>query len=375
MKNRNLEILYLISLAIFITSGLFWSLQNIFNIFEYIGYVLLFIKLVADIKYKKRNEIIKSAILTILCLITYLYSKDITLIKFLMLILAFKNVKFQKCVKTDMICRIISTGIIILLNYYNIIPDVNAIRGEMIRYSLGFSHPNGFASNLMMIYIDLIYIEYVKNNKMTKEKFIINTMISIILIGTMYYISNTRLTIIMIIIINLLYNIICINPQILDKRFIKKIVCNIFFINSIFTLLATILYNNQTNIGIYINKASSSRIYYILTYYKKFGISILGNNFIGFATRSMTLDNAFAHVLLRYGILMFSFILLSFNKIFKYLYEEKKYLMISILLVFCISGLFENGWLRIEKNIYMLTFYLLIENKNSIKKIGEKNIE
>lgn len=61
-----------------------------------------------------------------------------------------------------------------------------------------------------------------------------------------------------------------------------------------------------------------------------------------------------------------------FKKLLKYLYENKNYILMVIFLIFIINGLFENVWLRIERNIFMLIFYQVVQQYIKDKNLGKQ---
>ena len=104
MKKINFNIIYYFCLGIFILSGLFRTMQQIFDPLEILAYALLIIKIIKDNveeckKIKSIKDINKKKILInvgILALfgVAFAFSRDVTLVKFILLIYAFKGLEF-----------------------------------------------------------------------------------------------------------------------------------------------------------------------------------------------------------------------------------------------------------------------------------------
>ena len=116
----------------------------------------------------------------------------------------------------------------------------------------------------------------------------------------------------------------------------------------------------------------SLRLYYNVQFFEHFGIRPFGVNFNGFSNSIMTLDMAYSNILIRYGIFFTIFMCIIFKKLLKYLYENKNYILMVIFLIFIINGLFENVWLRIERNIFMLIFYKVVQQYIKDKNLGKQ---
>ena len=77
------------------------------------------------------------------------------------------------------------------------------------------------------------------------------------------------------------------------------------------------------------------------------------------------LDNAYSLILLRYGIITFLMLGVYLNLFFKKAYENKEYIIISIMLVFLLFGLLESGIVKVEYNIFWLYFSKLLYDKKT----------
>ena len=201
MKKINFNIIYYFCLGIFILSGLFRTMQQIFDPLEILAYALLIIKIIKDNveeckKIKSIKDINKKKILInvgILALfgVAFAFSRDVTLVKFILLIYAFKGLEFEKCVKVDLYVRTIGVIAVLLLCKVGVIEDILVTRGDIVRHSLGFYHPNVFGDNISLIFFDYIYLS-LYNQSITWKKIAIYSIIGIGLSTIIYFVSNTR---------------------------------------------------------------------------------------------------------------------------------------------------------------------------------------
>ncbi len=380
MKKINFNIIYYFCLAIFILSSLFRTMQQIFDPLEIVAYVLLIIKIIKDNieefkdwkNINKRKILINLGIL-ILFGIAFFFSRDVTLVKFILLIYAFKGVSFHNCVKVDLYVRAIGVITVLLLCKVGIIEDVLVTRGEIVRHSLGFYHPNVFGDNVVLLFFEYIYLQ-IYDKETSWKNIITYSAIGIALSIITYFVSNTRSAILAIFMI--LMGIIVKKCNIIEKlknnKTIKFIITNIFIILEIFTIIITISYYNNNFIGNIVNKMFSLRLYYNVQFFEHFGITPFGVNFNGFSNSEMTLDMAYSNILIRYGIFFTIFLCIIFKKLLKYLYNNKNYILLVIFLIFITNGLFENLWLRIEHNIFMLILYPVVEQYINQRKSGKQ---
>ena len=380
MKKINFNIIYYFCLAIFILSSLFRTFQQIFDPLEIVAYIFLMVKIIKDnieefkdIKNINKKRILIKVGILILFGIAFIFSRDVTLVKFILLIYAFKEIEFNKCVKVDLYVRTIGIIAVLLLCQMGIIEDIIDTRGDIVRHSLGFYHPNVFGDNLVLIFFDYIYLN-VYNQKISWKKMIVFSIIGIILSVITYFVSNTRSSILAMLMI--LIGIILKKCNLLEKlkenKVIKFIVTNIFTILQIFAIIITILYYNNNFLGNIVNKLFSLRLFYNVQFFKHFGITPFGVNFNGFSNSIMTLDMVYSNILIRYGVFFTIFICIAFKKFLKYLYDSKNYIIMLIFLIFIFNGLFENLWLRIIHNIFMLMFYPAVQEYINEKHLGKQ---
>lgn len=233
---------------------------------------------------------------------------------------------------------------------------------------MGFAHPNIFGTFILSIVSEYIYLRYKKFN-------ILDFIIVLISIWVIGYYSDSRTSQISLFILLLL----AIYIKKYEKNFglkINKIIPNLFFICAAISFLCAFLYNKNNRIMIEINELVTGRLKFIVDFFKNYKISAFGNEIIIIGTkmssenglRPWILDNAYALILLRYGLIAFGMLGIYLNVFFKKVYENKDYIIIAIMAVFLFFGLLESGIIKVEYNIFWLYFSKILYNRKIDKK-------
>lgn len=217
----------------------------------------------------------------------------------------------------------------ILLNRVGIIESQNLVRykddGKIIRYSLGFEHPNLVFLYFMPIALGSYYL-FNDNKKYYLVLFITSTIL--------YKLSDCRTGYICILLIPLLH--IIITNKLLNKKFIQFLIKNILLIFTTITIIVSIKYGyDNTNT---VSTLLSGRPYY-LNYYLKNNLvfTLFGGNF----TSKYVIDNFYLYLLIQLGLLGYYIYYKIYKEGIKYLILDKKYIV--ILIEFCIYGLLETN--------------------------------
>lgn len=161
-----------------------------------------------------------------------------------------------------------------------------------------------------------------------------------------------------------------------EKNFGKKInniVSNTFFVCAAISFISAFLYSRNNWLMIKINEIITGRLNFIVQFFKEYKILAFGNEIIIIGTKLSSetglkpwiLDNAYSLILLRYGIIPFLMLGVYLNLFFKKAYENKEYIIVSIMLVFLLFGLLESGIVKVEYNIFWLYFSKLLYDKKT----------
>lgn len=266
------------------------------------------------------------------------------LISFVLSLILIKK-KEKDYIKTFMISSIILFIFTVSLNIFGILESTNIIRykyGEkIIRYSLGFEHPN----SVFLFFLPIALCGYyLYGNKKTYYFFL--TLFSLIL----YFLSDSRTGIICMLLIILFDKIL--NKKVLENKAFKFFCNNSILIFSLITIIISCIFGDDLT-----NKVSSlfsGRPYY-LNYYVTNGqiFSLVGAEL----HPKYIVDNFYIYVLARLGLIGFSVYYFTYKLGMKKLGYSKVYAV--LLIITCIYGILETNMIIGSINFL---FPILIRN-------------
>ncbi|ATD54282.1 hypothetical protein [Clostridium chauvoei] len=238
MSNLNKEeiLFYLYFIFILIGKSIGLGANNfILRIITIMAFIFLLIKLTIT-KYTRR-EIIIIAILIIIGMFTFYISKRAGVLLSILTIIGMKNIEYKKLFSLSLNIKVIIYFTIIFSSLIGMIPNKQYVHwrdgiGYITRYSLGYNHPNLLHSNLFIIVVLFIYLNYKKLN-------IINCSIILAVNFFIYNFSLSRTgfySIIMIVIVSYILSRI-------KKHINYSIFKYIMPISVIFTFVTAKLYN------------------------------------------------------------------------------------------------------------------------------------
>jgi len=278
---------------------------------------------------------------------------DFALLKLTLVLLCMKKISITRTIKFDLIIRIIFIVFMQLLLKLGIATDLLSYNDGFYKHSLGFTNPNAFGMHLFIVFAEFIFL-----NWNSKGYFLIFCLTIFMLIINQYIGCRTVIACMgILIILKIIYNL---NPDIYNKKFLRKLIINSFTLFTIITTLFALLYYFKVPIGIEINTFLSNRLYNIVLFYKNYDLTLFGVNM----DLNTTFDTFYAYSFLSYGVINTLIILLGTKKLFRKLYEKRYYSLLIIMLVFSIYGFSERVWFLIDYNIFMIMYSILIFNKN-----------
>ena len=369
MKNKKTIIFYL-SYFLFIFSYMFSNVNMISNLTDkmrFFSLILMTLNIIIQSNKYSKKAFVMIILLCIFSIISYYFSKDISLLLLLLFIIGAKNIELKSFIKRDMYLKIVFTIIVVFLYYIGFTENFIISRATgSIRESMGFAHPNVFGSFVFSICCDYLYL---KMNSKQNLKYII----VIIMLCVIYIFSDSRTSIISLLFLmayDFFYNRI--NKKIFDKKIIKHITKNVILYGLIFTLILTYLYQINNKIGVFINDNTSQRLAWISKFINAYNYNLFGHDFKIVGTynslqsgqNQWILDNSYVYLILKFGVLGFGIFYFFFRKLIEKLLSNKNYTLIIIILSFCIYGFMETGLFRLQYNSFLILFSLLIYDNN-----------
>lgn len=345
-------------------------IKTVSDMVNWLIFAMLMIQIIFFQSYKKRELVIIIGItLPIIC--TTVLSGSKSILSAWMFIVAAKNIDFDKVVHAAYRILLFMVPMIAFLCLTGFIEDNDRyMKWNMQRFSLGFLHPN----NLGLRFFQLAVCHcYINKDKLRSSKyfFIIITIILTLAIpkSQTAFIGLTELLILL-----LLYKYIQDQKRILNM-FLNNLLAGtiLFYLLSVFLMYINV---NQYWILSKIDKWMSERFSYAHTAWLIYGISPFGQRiYITEAERKLVginrllyLDNAYASILLRYGILIFILFFFFYILMIKKKIQQMEVMLVIILFLYALYGVMENGLYLITHNIFIIAFSDLLYNKSIVEK-------
>lgn len=356
-KDSFFAILFYVSYLFILIFSFFGHINKIggyLNILSKCSLIILFLIFILQIKKYTKKELLVSSIILFFSIVNLIISNDYTLIKLAMIIICMKCANLEKIIRYDIYTRVVLFLIMILILKTGLTVDVLSFNDGFYKHSLGFTNPNSCGLHFFIMLIEIIYINW------NKKSILLYFFLMLILLFLNNYIGCRTVIVCfgLLIILKLIYDHY---PLFYEKKIVKKILTNSYFVFFIIILSMYLLYVFNTDVGNTINEILSNRLYNIKKYYDFYHLSLLGNSI----NLNTTLDTFYAYCFIGYGIIPSFAIMLCFKKLMNKLYDIKNYSLIIIFFVFCFYGLSERIWFLIDYNIFMIYFSLILFKKNS----------
>lgn len=348
------------------------SVEQLNGVISYLVLAFMMIQIVFLQKYSLR-EICLISVITVPIIVSAVLSTNFFALSTWLFIVAAKETEFERIVHTAYRVLIIMIPLVIVFNLFGMIEDYTITRNGMIRYSLGFSHPNQLGLRVFQLVACHCYIN---RNQLKFINYIYIFAAAVFL----YVVPNSQTAYICVLAMLLLLFIY----KFLNKYWIAAlefykncmvVISVLFNLLSVFWSLIDLNGHpviKQINTLLSIRFSSCNRVFQI------YGISILGQriyvtsterNLVGITTR-LFLDNAYMALLLRFGVIVYCIFSLAFIALLIYCKRKEQILLLIILVVYALYGVMENGLFLTSHNIFLLMFADVLYEKLSNEKNG-----
>ena len=319
------------------------------------GIFFLLFKL-ADTRFNKQ-ELFFIILLSALAILIYYSSRKFGGILSILALIGLKGVDIKKLLKLSFYIRLTSFISLICLSSFGIIQNtvISNLRGDstIVRYSMGFSHPNQFHLAYIILLLLCIYLYY---DKMGILQISLLGALNIVL----YYLSHSRTSaLIGFLAISLL---IWFKSKSFPK--IKNCICmGILPFGFLISLIPSLLYDKLPNIRT-IDNLLQWRITFSRHYLSFYPMKLFGNNLGGDPT---VLDSGYVELVINYG-LIFTFLYLSAFMLLAYrCIKEKKDRELLFIVCFAVYGITEAFIPNLFTNLSMIFIGELIFNRQREK--------
>lgn len=342
-----------------------FKLAHIINSFNTVLMIMLFLEFILNnIIFKITKKTIIFLVISIpIIFITFVYSGKGLLLPYLFILAYPTNLKSNDLGKTVFKTLVVAVLTIVVLCISGISSNITEIRSNgLLRQSLGFTSANALGNIITLIFLLKVFVSW-KNWKK------IDTCIWGVITIVMYAVTNSRMSLFLSLLI--LISVVIYKSKlayIFFYNIIYKIPAIIFIINSLITFYLVYYFRTHTDMLYdFINKISSGRLTYMLSFFNTYGISAFGNRSIQFVSSNQVrnsnnylqwagIDNSYMYIAMLYGIV----ILISFVLIYyfteKSLERNHNFGGILYLLAYAIFGLTENYMINIAINFLFFIF-------------------
>lgn len=332
----------------------FWNTEDANDFMAYLILAFLLIQIVFFQQYKAR-ELMIILIISIPIAIATIKSSYNTMMATWIFIVATKYLDFDKVIKISYYIQLIIVLLVIYMFFTGIIDEYTMYRGNLLRHSLGFSHPNQLGMRVFQLAVSRCYL------KRSKIGFF---DVFVVLAAALFInsVANSKTSYYSLIILSILMGVHILHSMIGNKghKFASVMVFGAIVANFGSVILSFVnvkKYALLSKFDVMMSKRFSAS-YRTMRYY---GVSIWGQDIKKIVKRHVIgkhyrffLDNAFMTILLRYGVVVFILFSALFIITMIYLKEKKQYMLLEMLFLYSIYGVMENNFFSISHNLFLL---------------------
>lgn len=338
------------------------------NMANWLVFALLMVQIIFMQSYKKK-ELMLIILITLPVIISTGLSSNRSLLSVWMFIVGAKKISFDKIIQIAYRILLIMVPMVIFLWLVGIIDDYTIMRGNIQRFSLGFSHPNQLGLRVFQLTLCYCYINRTKLSILSYYKIFFAILFTIIVPNSQTaYIS---LTVFLIAI--LIYKYMESHKKKFMEIFANSLAVCTLLLNILSIALAYIDVNNNTFLS-RIDKWMGARFSWCHRVWQIYGVSFLGQSvyvleeeikLVGIKNR-LWLDNAYVSILLRYGILVYLVTSIAYLCLIRSMTNRKEYVLAIILFLYSLYGLMENGLYMLSHNIFLIALSELLYHKTRV---------
>lgn len=266
-----------------------------------------------------------------------------------------EGVELNKLAIVSLVLSIMILLIAPLFAASGIIENITLIRSGVVRYSLGFSHPNSFGMYVILACTSISVLAFGKTP-------IFQSVLLICAAFLITVVSDSRSTAILAIFQVLLLFVFY---KVEDKRLrrfisVGYVVAVVFIIFISFYFMVN--YNPARSLDSVLNSLLSGRLRLAHGYYQMKGLSLFGTTFFDSPAiywengkpYDFVVDNAYCHLILRYGIIPAALFLIGlFSLLIKLIRQNRWDSLLFGIVLMSVYGLTENLGVRIECNYFL----------------------
>ena len=331
-----------------------------------IGLAMLFwlIKIRAD-KYKPKIFFFICAFVLVNSVAALMSGKELLFVTIVFFI-ASKNIEIQRFIRFDFHLRLGIIVTIFSLFLLGILDDSLLIRGDLVKHSFGWLHPNTLASNVIIVLLDYLYIKW-NTLKLSNWAIILATLFLL----NKYVAARTTLISFSII---LVWVFITHRKKInfASNKVVIFLVSNIYIIGILLSFALVYYYNLHTPLGASINKLLTYRLFFSSSYAAEYGFPLFGQEIYSVSSVTARLsgttysgvDMSYILLPIQYGVIYTIGFIGLFTFIAHRLVQNKMYRELMFIIYFAIAGFSSNVMIQFYRNFSLIFFWIVLKKQS-----------
>lgn len=237
-------------------------------------------------------------------------------------------------------------------------------KGTSYRYSMGFAHPNFFASALIVIAACLVTLNYRKSAAV-----VLLPLVALLL--PCLFVAGSRASSLCLLLVGLLYIAFRVAERFNACTLITLISLVVFVAMVLVSVWFAAFYNPDNPLNAMLDSFLSGRLRLANLYYEVHHPALFGYSYpdgpvqyvqnAGGTEYNFLVDNLYAHILLRYGLLAFAMFIFTVVAFYIKAIRERYFGFLLLgMTLFLVYGFSESLGCRVECNFFLISFSTLL---------------
>jgi len=295
------------------------------------------------------KELVACVVLTLIGLVTYRNSGEKSALIFLIMMIGFKNIDFERIMKIGLVVFGAGFGGMVLTSMLGIGNDIvmahHKFGIDILRRGMGYSHPNVLHVSYAVLVVLILFVcsDYINR---------IRTYLWVFAGNIIVFLYSASYTGFMLVVFLILFNIYFSYRK--NFCMVEKILIQcIFPVCVLFSLFAPLLVEPDTLLFKILNKALNQRFYASRLYMQENPVTLFGSRI--YASHTFALDNSYVTLLIYGGIILFLLVCAGYIYTIHISMKKRDGKVLSVLLSFSIAGVIEPFLFNLSfKNLSLL---------------------
>lgn len=354
--NRDIgDYLFYASLTIFVSLTFTANIEAVAGALlplSYVALAMLALAFVVRIRRYRASEVYAICGLGAVGLYQFFENGDSTLMKFALLLAALKGIPFNRCIRYDLVLRLLWTVTLVALSYAGYAEDIvtsDALRGA--RHSLGFSNANQLGMAVLIACLEALYLMDFRLRPAP-------TAVIVVIALWLDVVSGSRSSTMFILLALALAAVNTVSRGRLEKSTVMRRMSELA-VPCLFLLTWCVawFYQQGASWAIELNELMTNRVGHIDAYTDLFIPQAFGSDL---SAAGMTLDTLYAYLVYGYGVVVTMAYIVAEPILMRRLHSLEGGSLSLVFLLLSLYGLSERLWFCVEYNALMLGFGALV---------------